>query len=47
MVVKYFRGAEYDIDHCLVVAEFREAMPVHKKIITKICCGVVQCVEAN
>jgi len=36
MVVKYFRGAECDIDHCLVVAEVRGALSVHKKSAPKI-----------
>jgi hypothetical protein len=31
MVVKYFSGAEYGVDHCLVVAEVREAVSVHKQ----------------
>jgi len=30
MVVKYFRGVECGIDHCLVVAEVREAVSVDK-----------------
>jgi hypothetical protein len=30
MVVKYFRGAECDIKHCLIVAEDRKARSVHK-----------------
>jgi hypothetical protein len=47
MVVKHFRGAECDIDHCLVVADFREAMPIHKKSSPKFFCGTIQCVEAN
>jgi len=35
MVIKYFRGAECDIDHCLVVAEVREALSVHKQSAPK------------
>jgi hypothetical protein len=35
MVVKYFSGAECDIDHCLVVAEVREALSVHKQSAPK------------
>jgi len=35
MVVKYLSGAECDIDHCLVVAEVREAVSVHKQPAAK------------
>ena len=35
MVVKYLSGAECDIDHCLVVAEVREAVSVHKQSAAK------------
>jgi hypothetical protein len=35
MVVKYFRGAECDIDHCLVVAEVRVKLSVHKSSAAK------------
>jgi len=35
MVVKYFIGAESDIDHCLVVAEIREAVSIHKQSALK------------
>jgi hypothetical protein len=35
MVVKYFSGAECDIDHCLVVAEVRESVSVHKQSAAK------------
>ena len=35
MVVKYCSGAECDIDHCLVVAEVREALSVHKQSAPK------------
>jgi len=35
MVVKYFSGAECDIDHCLVVAEVRGAVSVHKQSAAK------------
>jgi hypothetical protein len=38
MVVKCFRGAECDIDHCLIVAEVRGALSVHKKISREIIC---------
>jgi hypothetical protein len=36
MVVKCFRGAERDINHCLVVAEVREALSVHKNSAAKL-----------
>jgi hypothetical protein len=35
MVIKYFSGAECDIDHCLVVAEVREAVAIHKQSAPK------------
>jgi len=35
MVVKYFIGVECGIDHCLVVAEVREAVSVHKQSAPK------------
>jgi hypothetical protein len=35
MVVKYFKGAECDNDHCLVVAEVRETLSVHKNSAPK------------
>jgi hypothetical protein len=43
VVVKYFSGAECDIDHGLVVAEFRVAVSVHKLSALKF----VQYEEAN
>jgi len=30
MVVKHFSGTECDVGHCMVVAEFRGAVSVHK-----------------
>jgi hypothetical protein len=36
MVFKYFRGAECDIDHCLVAAEVRETLSVHKNSAAKL-----------
>jgi hypothetical protein len=36
MVVKYFRDAECDINHCLMVAEVREALSVHKQSALKL-----------
>jgi len=35
MVIKYFSGAECDIDDCLVVAEVRVKLSVHKKSAMK------------
>jgi len=35
MVVKYFSGVECDIYHCLVVAEIRVKLSVHKKSALK------------
>jgi hypothetical protein len=35
MAVKYFNGAECHTDHCLVVAEVREAVSVHKQSALK------------
>ena len=33
--IKYFSGAECDIDHCLVVAEVRETVSIHKQSALK------------
>jgi hypothetical protein len=33
MVVKYFSGAECGIDHCVVVAEVRVKLPLHKQSV--------------
>jgi len=35
MVVRYFSGAECDTDHCLVVAEVRVKLSVHKQSAKK------------
>jgi len=35
MVVKYCSGAECGVDHCLLVAEVREAVSVHKQSALK------------
>jgi hypothetical protein len=36
MLVKYFRGAECEDNHCLMVAEVREALSVHKNSAAKL-----------
>ena len=50
MVVKYFTGAECDTDHCLVVAQVRETLSVHKHSAPKFVveqCSMKKLIEGN